>query len=72
MTDWERVGAQMVPMLCLRRAHDCNLRCRYCYGDTGDFGGKRELMPAPVAPPSHRLSAALEQLFLCEAELFGG
>ena len=30
--------------LCLHVAHDCNLRCRYCFGGTGEFGGTRELM----------------------------
>ena len=29
--------------LCLHVAHDCNLRCKYCFAGTGDFGGKREL-----------------------------
>ena len=32
--------------LCLHVAHDCNLRCKYCFADTGDFGGGRELMSA--------------------------
>lgn len=25
-------------------AYDCNLKCRYCFGDGGDYGRKRELM----------------------------
>lgn len=30
--------------LCLHVAHDCNLRCGYCFAATGDFGGGRLLM----------------------------
>lgn len=32
--------------LCLHVAHDCNLRCGYCFAATGDFGGGRLLMSA--------------------------
>ena len=34
--------------LCLHVAHDCNLRCGYCFAATGDFGGGRELMSFEV------------------------
>ena len=30
--------------LCLHVAHDCNLRCEYCFAATGNFGGGRSLM----------------------------
>ncbi|MBQ4249480.1 MAG: thioether cross-link-forming SCIFF peptide maturase [Clostridia bacterium] len=33
-----------VKALCLHVAHDCNLRCEYCFASTGDFGGTRKLM----------------------------
>ena len=36
----------VVKALCLHIAHDCNLRCRYCFASTGDFGTKRALMSA--------------------------
>jgi len=40
----------LVKSLCLHIAHDCNLRCGYCFADTGDFGTrKRELMSPQVA-----------------------
>lgn len=39
----------VVKALCLHIAHDCNLRCRYCFASTGDFGTKRTLMPAETA-----------------------
>jgi uncharacterized protein len=34
----------LLKALCLHVAHDCNLRCAYCFASTGDFGSKRELM----------------------------
>ena len=36
----------VVKALCLHIAHDCNLRCRYCFASTGDFGTSRTLMSA--------------------------
>jgi len=30
-------GAGLVKAMCLHAAHDCNLRCAYCFADTGDF-----------------------------------
>jgi len=37
-----------VKALCLNVAHDCNLRCKYCFAAKGDYRGKRELMSAQV------------------------
>lgn len=34
----------LVKALCLHMAHDCNLRCGYCFADTGAYGGERSLM----------------------------
>ena len=34
----------VVKALCLHIAHDCNLRCRYCFAGAGAFGGDRRLM----------------------------
>jgi len=39
----------VIKALCLHVAHDCNLRCRYCFAFTGDFGTKRSLMPVETA-----------------------
>ena len=30
----------IVKAMCLHAAHDCNLRCRYCFASTGDFHGE--------------------------------
>lgn len=38
-----------IKALCLNVAHDCNLRCKYCFASKGDYNGKRELMSIEVA-----------------------
>lgn len=39
-----------VKALCLHVSHDCNLRCKYCFASTGDFGmGRRMNMDFDVA-----------------------
>lgn len=47
--DYERYskadGKSPIKSMCLNVAHDCNLRCKYCFASTGDFGGGRKLMP---------------------------
>lgn len=62
-----------VKALCLHLAHDCNLRCRYCFASQGDFGGDRDLMPLEVG------RAALDFLLQAsgtrrhvEVDFFGG
>lgn len=62
-----------VKALCLHIAHDCNLRCKYCFASTGAFGGKRELMSADIG------RGALDFLFEnsgktknLEVDFFGG
>ncbi len=39
-----KLGDAPVKAMCLHVAHDCNLRCRYCFAHTGDFGAGRGLM----------------------------
>lgn len=34
----------VVKALCIHICHDCNLRCKYCFAGTGDFGGIRTMM----------------------------
>lgn len=38
----------VIKALCLHISHDCNLRCKYCFASTGDFGGQRTMMSAEV------------------------
>lgn len=37
-----------VKAMCLNIAHDCNLRCEYCFAAKGDFGRGRMLMPLEI------------------------
>ena len=44
---WQKKA--VVKALCLHIAHDCNLRCKYCFADTGEFHkGHRSMMSAEV------------------------
>ena len=36
----------VVKALCLHIAHDCNLRCKYCFAGTGEYNGERGIMSA--------------------------
>lgn len=38
----------VVKALCLHIAHDCNLACRYCFAEEGEYHGHRELMSFEV------------------------
>ncbi|MCR5612006.1 MAG: thioether cross-link-forming SCIFF peptide maturase [Clostridiales bacterium] len=62
-----------IKSMCLNVAHDCNLRCAYCFAETGEFHGGRMLMPFSTA------KAALDMLvkrsggrYHLEVDLFGG
>lgn len=37
-----------IKAMCLHVSHDCNLRCEYCFAETGDFGGDRKIMSPEV------------------------
>jgi len=63
-----------IKAMCLHAAHDCNLRCKYCFAATGDFCmGERKLLPYEVG------KAALDWLVEhsgkrvnLEVDFFGG
>lgn len=38
----------VVKALCLHIAHDCNLACKYCFAEEGEYHGRRELMSFEV------------------------
>lgn len=38
----------VVKALCLHIAHDCNLACRYCFAEEGEYHGRRALMSFEV------------------------
>jgi len=44
----QKSSPAVVKALCLHIAHDCNLRCRYCFAGEGDYHGEKAQMPAEV------------------------
>ncbi|HEK5107249.1 TPA: thioether cross-link-forming SCIFF peptide maturase [Clostridioides difficile] len=63
----------VIKALCLNVAHDCNLKCKYCFAAQGDFGGEKELMSFEVG------KAAIDYLIAnsgsrknLEIDFFGG
>lgn len=63
----------VVKALCLHIAHDCNLACRYCFAEEGEYHGRRALMSFEVG------KAALDFLIAnsgnrrnLEVDFFGG
>lgn len=38
----------VIKAICLHVAHDCNLRCEYCFAGKGEYAGCTEIMPLEV------------------------
>ena len=69
----EILGGSAIKSMCLHVAHDCNLRCRYCFAATGDFHGERMLMPFETG--KRALDFLMERSGTrqhLEVDLFGG
>ena len=47
MTDFKK-RKTVVKALCLHIAHDCNLACKYCFAEEGEYHGRRALMSLEV------------------------
>ena len=47
MTDFKN-RKTVVKAMCLHIAHDCNLACRYCFAEEGEYHGRRALMSLEV------------------------
>ncbi|MEG6584924.1 thioether cross-link-forming SCIFF peptide maturase [Dendrosporobacter sp. 1207_IL3150] len=63
----------LVKSLCLHIAHDCNLRCNYCFAGTGDFGHTRGFMPKEIG--ERAVDFIIENSGKrrnCELDFFGG
>lgn len=59
--------------MCLNIAHDCNLRCEYCFAAKGDFGRGRCLMPFEVGKKAiDFLIERSEGRHNLEVDFFGG
>ncbi|MGE4271816.1 MAG: thioether cross-link-forming SCIFF peptide maturase [Desulfitobacterium sp.] len=63
----------IVKAICLHVAHDCNLRCNYCFAGTGAFGGQRGLMDWETGKKAidFVLEASAHRKH-CEVDFFGG
>ncbi len=42
----DRLGPAPIKSMCLNVAHDCNMRCGYCFASQGNFGQDKSLMSA--------------------------
>ena len=63
----------LVKSLCLMIAQDCNLRCKYCFGDGGSYGQERAVMsPETGCKAVDFLIKASGPRRHCEMDFFGG
>lgn len=63
----------VVKALCLHIAHDCNLACKYCFAEEGEYHGRRALMSAEVGKKAlDFLIASSGSRRNLEVDFFGG
>lgn len=63
----------VVKALCLHIAHDCNLACRYCFAEEGEYHGDRSLMSFEVGKKAlDFLIANSGNRVNLEVDFFGG
>lgn len=63
----------VVKALCLHIAHDCNLACKYCFAEEGEYHGRRELMSFEVGKKAlDFLVANSGNRVNLEVDFFGG
>ncbi len=63
----------VVKALCLHIAHDCNLACRYCFAEEGEYHGRRALMSYEVGRKAlDFLIASSGNRRNLEVDFFGG
>ncbi len=63
----------VVKALCLHIAHDCNLACRYCFAEEGEYHGRRALMSYEVGKKAlNFLIANSGNRHNLEVDFFGG
>ena len=63
-----------IKAMCLHICHDCNLRCKYCFAGTGDFGtGKRSMLDLETGKKAiDFLIAASGNRHHLDVDFFGG
>ena len=65
--------ATVVKALCLHIAHDCNLACKYCFAEEGEYHGRRALMSYEVGKKAlDFLVANSGSRVNLEVDFFGG
>ena len=75
--DYDQFAKLMTPSpvkaMCLHVAHDCNLRCKYCFADSGEYMGHRELMSLETGKKAidYLIKYSYERHNL-EVDFFGG
>ena len=63
----------VVKALCLHVAHDCNLACRYCFAEEGEYHGRRAIMSYEVGKKAlDFLVANSGNRVNLEVDFFGG
>ena len=70
----ELMDTGVVKAMCLHAAHDCNLRCKYCFADTGEFHmSSRTLLSADTGKKAlDWLIAHSGNRYNLEVDFFGG
>ncbi len=63
----------VIKSMCLHVAHDCNLRCGYCFASQGDYQGSRSLMSAEMGKKALAyLARNSGNHYNLEVDFFGG
>lgn len=62
-----------IKAMCLNMAHDCNLKCEYCFASQGNFKGERSLMSLEVGKKAfdYLVKSSGKRVNL-EVDFFGG
>lgn len=62
-----------IKAMCLNIAHDCNLKCKYCFAAEGDYKGERKLMDAETGKKAIDFVIKNSgKRYNIEVDLFGG
>lgn len=72
-SDFENKIKPAVKAMCLNVAHDCNLKCEYCFASQGNFKGERNLMSFEVGKKAfdYLIKSSGKRVNL-EVDFFGG
>lgn len=66
-------AGEVIKAMCLHVAHDCDLRCAYCFAGTGAFHGQRALLPLETGKKAlDFLVARSGSRHQLEVDFFGG